>query len=205
MGEDEGGAFFSEGVELVDGIEGGGVLVIRGAVDGGGGGSGAEDDGDLVGDDGFGPAGESAFGGKSEKSDSLDSAGLEDVGQFGGSLEKRIVCPEVVDLVAECGRAIFESAKERAKGVILFGEGFGDLEANEGKGAAELGVGAGAKLTHDEGDHGIGAVAHFFGEGLDSASGGFADTGIVTKGEGDGGFADASGLSKVGHTEGLHR
>ena len=88
--------------------------------------------------------------------------------------------------------------------MILFGEGFGDLEANEGKGAAELGVGAGAKLTHDEGDHGIGAVAHFFCEGLDSASSGFADTGIVTKGEGDGGFTDASGLSKVGHTEGLH-
>ena len=200
MGEDEGGAFFSEGVELVDGIEGGGVLVIRGAVDGGGGGSGAEDDGDLVGDDGFGPAGESAFGGKSEKSDSLDSAGLEDVGQFGGSLEKRIVCPEVVDLVAEGGRAIFESVKERAKGVILFGESFGDLEADEGEGAAELGVGAGAKLAHDQGDHGIGAVAHFFGEGLDSASGGFADTGIVTKGEGYSGFADASGLSKVCHT-----
>lgn len=63
--------------------------------------------------------------------------------------------------------------------MILFGEGFGDLETNEGKGAAELGVGTGAKLTHNEGDHGIGAVAHFFGEGLDSASGGFANTGIV--------------------------
>ena len=88
--------------------------------------------------------------------------------------------------------------------MILFGEGFGDLEANEGKGAAELGVGAGAKLTHNEGDHGIGAVAHFFGEGLDSASGGFANTGIVAEGEGDSRFADASGLSKVGHTEGLH-
>ena len=46
----------------------------------------------------------------------------------------------------------------------------------------------------------LGGVAHFFGEGLDAASGGFADTGIVTKGEGDGGFADGSGLSKVGHT-----
>ena len=88
--------------------------------------------------------------------------------------------------------------------MILLGEGFGDLEANEGKGAAELGVGAGAKLTHDEGDHGIGAVAHFFGEGLDSASSGFSDTGIVPESEGDSGFADASGLSKVGHTEGLH-
>ena len=174
-------------------------------MDGGGGGAGAEDDGDLVGDDGLGPAGESGFGGKSEKSDSLYSAGLEDVGQFGVSLEKRIVCPEVVDLVAECGRAVFESAKERAKGVILFGEGFGDLEADEGEGASVLGVGAGAKLTHDEGDHGIGAVAHFFGEGLDSTTGGFADTGIVAESEGDSGFADASGLSKVGHTEGLHR
>ena len=163
----------------MDGIEGGGVLVVRGAVDGGGRGAGAEDNRDLVGDDGFGPAGESAFGWESEKSDSLDSAGLEDIGQLGGSLEKRIVCPEVVDLVAEFVRAIFESVEERAKGVILFGEGFGDLEANEGKGAAELGVGAGAKLTHDEGDHGIGAVAHFFGEGLDSVSGGFADPGIV--------------------------
>ena len=89
--------------------------------------------------------------------------------------------------------------------MILFGEGFGDLEANEGKGAAELGVGAGAKLTHNEGDHGIGAVAHLFGEGLDTASGGFANTGIVTEREVDSGFADASGLSKVGHTEGLHR
>ena len=88
--------------------------------------------------------------------------------------------------------------------MILFGEGFGDLETNEGKGAAELGVGTGAKLTHNEGDHGIGAVAHFFGEGLDSASGGFADTGIVAEGEGDGGFADASGCSKVCHTQGLH-
>ena len=191
-------------MELADGIEGGGVLVVGGAVDGGGRGAGAEDNGDLVGDDGFGPGGKSAFGGKSEKSDALDSAGLEDVGQFGGYLEKRIVCPEVVDLVAECGRAIFESVKERAKGVILFGEGFGDLEADEGEGAAVLGVGTGAKLTHDEGDHGIGAVAHFFGEGLDSTTGGFADTGIVTEGEGDSGFADASGLSKVGHTEGLH-
>ena len=158
-----------------------------------------------MGDDGFGPAGESGFGGKSEKSDSLDTAGLENVGQLGVSLEKRIVCPEVVDLVAEGGRAIFESVKERAKGVILFGEGFGDLEANEGEGAAELGVGAGAKLTHDEGDHGIGAVAHFFGEGLNSASGGFADTGIVTESEGDSGFADASGCSKVGHSERLHK
>ena len=188
----------------MDGIEGGGVLVVGGAVDGGGRGAGAEDNGDLVGDDGFGPGGKSAFGGKSEKSDSLDSAGLEDVGQFGGSLEKGIVCPEMVDLIAECGRAIFESVKERAKGVILFGESFGDLEANEGEGAAELGVGAGAKLTHDEGDHGIGAVAHFFGKGLDSASGGFSDTRIVAEGEGDSGFANASGCSKVGHTEGLH-
>ena len=132
-----------------------------------------------MGDDGLGPAGESAFGWESEKSDSLDAAGLEDVGQLGVCLEKGIVCPEVVDLVAECGRAVFESAKERAKGVILFGESFGDLEADEGEGAAILGVGAGAKLTHDEGDHGIGAVAHFFGEGLDSASCGFANTGIV--------------------------
>jgi len=192
-------------VELANGIEGCGVLVVRGAVDGGGGGSGAEDDGDLVGDDGFGPAGESGFGGKSEKSDSLDTAGLEDIGQFGGSLEKRIIRPEVVDLVAECGRAVFESAKERAKSVILFGESFGDLEADEGEGAAILGVGTGAKLAHYEGDHGIGAVAHFFGEGLDSASGGFTNTGIVAEGKGDSGFADASGLSKVGHTEGLHR
>ena len=63
-----------------------------------------------MGDDGLGPAGESAFGWESEKSDSLDTTGLENVGQFGGSLEKRIVCPEVVDLVAEGGRAIFESA-----------------------------------------------------------------------------------------------
>lgn len=166
-------------MELANGIEGCGVLVVRGAVDGGGGGSGAEDDGDLVGDDGFGPAGESGFGGKSEKSDSLDTAGLEDVGQLGVSLKKGIVCPEVVDLVAECGRAVFESAKERAKSVILFGESFGDLEADEGEGAAILGVGTGAKLAHYEGDHGIGAVAHFFGEGLDSASGGFTNTGIV--------------------------
>lgn len=179
VGEDEGGAFFSEGVELVDGIEGGGVLVIRAGVDGGGRGAGAEDDGDLVGEDGFGPTGESTFGGKSEKSDSLDSAGLEDVGQFGVPLEKRIVCPEVVDLVAEFVRAIFESVKERAKGVILFGKGLGDLKSDEGESATELGVGAGAKLAHDEGDHGVGAVAHFFGEGLDSVSGGFADPGIV--------------------------
>ena len=192
-------------MELADGVEGGGVLIVGAGVDGGRGRAGAEDDGDLLGDDGVGPAGESGFGGKSEESDTLDAAGLEDFGQLGVSLEKRIICPEGIDLIAECGRAIFESAKERAKGVILFGEGFGDLETNEGEGAAELGVGAGAKLTHDEGDHGIGAVAHFFGEGLDSASGGFADTGIVTESEGDSGFADASGLSKVGHTEGLHR
>ena len=192
-------------MELANGIEGGGILVVGGAVDGGGGGAGAEDNGDLLGDDRFCPTGEGGFGGKSEKSDSLDTAGLENVGQLGVCLEKRIVCPEVVDLVAECGRAVFKSAKERAKGVILFGESFGDLEADEGEGAAVLGVGTGAKLTHDEGDHGIGAVAHFFGEGLDSASGGFADTRIVAEGEGDSGFADASGLSKVGHTEGLHR
>ena len=192
-------------MELANGIEGGGVLVVGGAVDGGGRWAGAEDNGDLVGEDGFGPAGESAFGGKSEKSDSLDTAGLEDVGQLGVSLEKGIVCPEVVDLIAEGSRAIFESAEERAKGVILFGEGFGDVEADEGEGAAVLGIGTGAKLTHDEGDHGIGAVAHFLGEGLDSASGGFSDTGIVAEGEGDSGFADASGLSKVGHTEGLHK
>ena len=88
--------------------------------------------------------------------------------------------------------------------MILFGEGVGALAADEGEGAAELGVGAGAKLTHDEGDHGIGAVAHFFGEGLNSASGGFSNTGIVAEGKGDSGFADASGCSKVGHTEGLH-
>jgi hypothetical protein len=187
-------------VELANGIEGGGVLVVRGAVDGGGGGSGAEDDGDLVGDDGFGPAGESGFGGKSEESDSLDAAGLEDVGQLGVCLEKGIVCPEVVDLVAEGGRAVFESAKERAKGVILFGDGLCNGEADEGKGATVLFGRAGAELTHDEGDHGIGAVAHFLGEGLDSASGGFADTRIVAEGEGDSGFTDASGLSKVGHT-----
>jgi len=40
---------------------------------------------------------------------------------------------------------------------------------------------------------------------LDSASGGFADPGIVAESKGDSGFADASGCSKVGHTEGLHR
>jgi hypothetical protein len=130
---------------------------------------------------------------------------LEDFGQLGVSLEKRIICPEGIDLIAECGRAIFESAKERAEGVILFGEGFGDVEADEGERASVVGVGTGAKLAHNESDHGIGSVAHFFGEGLDPASGGFADTGIVAEGEGDGGFADASGLSKVGHTEGLHR
>ncbi len=203
-GEDESGTFFSEGVELANGGEGGGVLVVRTGVDGGRRGAGTEDDGDLVGDDRFGPAGESGFGGKSEKSDSLDPAGLEDVGQLGLSLEERVVCPEVVDLIAEGGGAVFESAKERAKGVILFGESFGDLKADEGEGAAVLGVGTGAKLPHDEGDHGIGAVAHFFGEGLDSASGGFADTRIVAKGEGDSGFANASGCSKVCHTQGLH-
>ena len=158
-----------------------------------------------MGYDGVGPAGESGFGWESEKSDTLDAAGLEDVGQFGVSLEKRIICPEGIDLIAECGRAIFESAKERAEGVILFGEGFGDVEADEGERASVVGVGTGAELAHDEGDHGIGAVAEFFGKGLDSASGGFADTRIVTESEGDSGFADASGLSKVGHTEGLHR
>ena len=190
---------------MADGVEGGGVLIVGAGVDGGRGRAGAEDDGDLLGDDRVGPAGESGFGGKSEESDTLDAAGLEDFGQLGVSLEKRIICPEGIDLIAECGRAIFESAKERAKGVILLGERFGDVEADEGQRAAVVGVGTGAKLAHDEGNHGIGAVAHFFGEGLDAASGGFADTGIVTKGEGDGGFADASGLSKVGHTEGLHR
>ena len=97
-------------MELADGIEGGGVLVVGRAVDGGRRGAGTEDDGDLVGDDGFGPAGESGFGWKSEKSDSLDTAGLENVGQLGVSLEKRIVCPEVVDLISEGGRAFFESA-----------------------------------------------------------------------------------------------
>ncbi len=89
--------------------------------------------------------------------------------------------------------------------MILFGECLGDVETDEGERAAVLGGGTRAELAHDEGDHRIGAVAHFFGEGLDSASGGVANTGIVAKGEGDGGFADASGLSKVGHTEGLHR
>lgn len=84
--------------------------------------------------------------------------------------------------------------------MILFGESFGDLKADEGEGAAVFGVGTGAKLTHYEGDHGIGAVAHFFGEGLDSASGRFSYTGVVPEGEGDSGFANASGLSKVGHT-----
>ena len=96
-------------------------------MDGGGGGAGAEDDGDLVGDDGLGPAGESAFGGKSEESDSLDSAGLEDVGQLGVSLEEEVVGPELVDLVTEGGGTVLESAKERTKSVILFGEGFGDV------------------------------------------------------------------------------
>ena len=192
-------------MELADGVEGGGVLIVGAGVDGGRGRAGAEDDGDLLGDDRVGPAGESGFGGKSEESDTLDAAGLEDFGQLGVSLEKRIICPEGIDLIAECGRAIFESAKERAKGVILFGEGFGDVEADEGERASVVGVGTGAKLAHNESDHGIGSVAHFFGEGLDSASGGFADTGIVAEGEGDGGFADASGLSEVGHTEGLHR
>ena len=158
-----------------------------------------------MGYDGVGPAGESGFGRESEKSDTLDAAGLEDVGQFGVSLEEKIVGPELVDLVTEGGGTVLESAKERAKGVILFGESFGNVEADEGERAAVVGVGTGAKLAHDEGDHGIGAVAHFFGEGLDAASGGFAYTGIVAEGEGDGGFADASGLSKVGHTEGLHR
>ena len=158
-----------------------------------------------MGYDGVGPAGESGFGWESEKSDPLDASGLEDFGQLGVSLEEEIVRPELVDLVTEGGGTVSESAKERTEGVILFGECLGDVETDEGERAAVLGGGTGAKLAHDEGDHGIGAVAHFFGEGLDAASGGFADTGIVTKGEGDGGFADASGLSKVGHTEGLHR
>jgi hypothetical protein len=157
-----------------------------------------------VGYDGVGPAGESGFGWESEKSDSLDAAGLEDVGQLGVSLKKRVVCPELVDLVTEGGGTVLESAKERTEGVILFGECLGDVETDEGERAAVLGGGTRAELAHDEGDHGIGAVAHFFGEGLDPASGGFADTGIVTESEGDSGFADASGLSKVGHTEGLH-
>jgi hypothetical protein len=120
-------------------------------------------------------------------------------------LEKRVVCPEVVDLISEGGGSISETAKERAEGVILFGNGLGDVETDEGERAAVLVGGTRAELAHNEGDHRIGAVAHFFGEGLDSASGGFADTGIVTESEGDSGFADASGLSKVGHTERLHR
>ena len=158
-----------------------------------------------MGYDGVGPAGESGFGWESEKSDSLDAASLEDVGQLGISLEEEIVGPELVDLVTEGGGTVLESAKERAKGVILFGECLGDVETDEGERAAVLGGGTRAELAHDEGDHGIGAVAHFFCEGLDSASGGFADTGIVAECEGDGGFADASGLSEVGHAEGLHR
>ena len=192
-------------MELADGVEGGGVLIVGAGVDGGRGRAGAEDDGDLLGDDRVGPAGESGFGWESEKSDTLDAAGLEDVGQLGISLEKEIVGPELVDLVTEGGGAVLESAKKRTEGVILFGECLGNMETDEGERAAVLGGGTGAELAHDEGDHGIGAVAHFFGEGLDSASGGFADTGIVAEGEGDGGFAYASGLSKVGHTEGLHR
>ena len=158
-----------------------------------------------MGYDGVGPAGESGFGRESEKSDTLDAAGLEDVGQLGVSLEEEIVGPELVDLVTEGGGTVLESAKERAEGVILLGECLGDVETDEGERAAVLGGGTGAELAHDEGDHGIGAVAEFFGKGLDSASGGFADTRIVTESEGDSGFADASGLSKVGHTEGLHR
>jgi len=164
----------------VNGVESSGVLIVGGAVDGGRGGAGAENDGGLVGDDGFGPAGEGGFGWESEKSDSLDTAGLEDVGQLGVSLEKRIVCPELVDLVTERGGTVLESAKKRAEGMILFGDGLCNGEADEGKGAAVFFGRAGAELSHDEGDHGIGAVADFFGEGLDSASGGFADTGIVT-------------------------
>ncbi len=98
-----------------------------------------------------------------------------------------------------------ESAKERTKGVILFGDGLGDMETDEGERATELVGGTRAELAHNEGNHGIGAVAHFFGEGLDSESGGFADTRIVAEGEGYGGFANASRLSKVGHTDRLHR
>ena len=158
-----------------------------------------------MGYDGVGTAGESGFGWESEKSDTLDAAGLEDVGQLGVSLEEEIVGPELVDLVTEGGGTVSESAKERTEGVILFGECLGDVETDEGQRTAVLGGGTRAELAHDEGDHGIGAVAHFFCEGLDSASGGFADTRIVTESEGDSGFADASGLSKVGHIEGLHR
>ena len=135
----------------------------------------------------------------------MTAAGLEDVGQLGVSLEEEIVGPELVDLVTEGGGSISETAKDRAEGVILFGECLGDVETDEGERAAVLGGGTGAELAHNEGDHGIGAVAHFFCEGLDSASGGFADTGIVAEGEGDGGFADASGLSKVGHGQIVHR
>ena len=133
-----------------------------------------------MGYDGVGPAGESGFGWESEKSDSLDAASLEDVGQLGISLEEEIVGPELVDLVTEGGGSISETAKERAEGVILFGNGLGDVETDEGERAAVLVGGTGAELAHNEGDHRIGAVAHFFGEGLDSASVGFADTGIVT-------------------------
>jgi hypothetical protein len=117
----------------------------------------------LVGDDGFGPAGESGFGWESEKSDTLYAAGLEDVGQLGISLEKRVVCPELVDLVTEGGGTVLESAKERAEGVILLGDGLCNGEADEGERATELVGGTGAKLAHDEGDHGIGAVAEFLG------------------------------------------
>ena len=158
-----------------------------------------------MGDDGFGPAGESGFGWESEKSNTLYAAGLEDVGQLGISLEEEIVGPKLVDLVTEGGGTVLESAKERTEGVILFGECLGDVETDEGERAAVLGGGTRAELAHDEGDHRIGAVAHFFGEGLDPASCGFADTGIVTESEGDSGFADASGLSKICHTERLHR
>ena len=135
----------------------------------------------------------------------MTAAGLEDVGQLGVSLEEEIVGPELVDLVTEGGGSISETAKDRAEGVILFGECLGNVETDECERAAVLGGGTRAELAHDEGDHRIGAVAHFFGEGLDSASGGFADTGIVTESEGDSGFADASGLSKVGHGQILHR
>ena len=187
--------------EVLDGVEGGGELVVGGEVEGGPCGAHADDDaGEALADevDLLREAGAIEEGGDDE---AADAAGLEDACEARGA-DAGLVKPEGVEAVTEfCGAVVaaFDPGVEGGEA----GEGLGirgDVE--EAEGGLVLGGAAGAQLCHECGDGGVGAVAHFCGELLDAAACLGAEAGVVAKGEGDGGFADACALGDFVHRGG---
>jgi len=196
--EDEGDAAVAEGPEALGGVVGGGVLVVGGEIERRPCGEDADDDAGEATPDKVEFIREAVAIKERGDDQAADVAGLEDLGEAGRT-DAGLVKPEGVKAVAELGGALVAAGDPLAKGAEA-GEGAGvrgDIEQTEG--GLVLGGAAGAKLGHEIGYGGIGAVAHFRGELLDAAACLRAEAGVIAKGEGDGGLANAGASGDLVH------